>query len=214
MRRALEQQKGLGLLRLVNRSKTPLLLTSRELGVSNGTLAGGESKEWLLPVKGEVLTISVAVRGDDRLRSRIETVKLTPGSGVERTLGDGKAGLPTPKAEEQPAVAAEAAPAAPAPVTEPPVTAAKPAPAAAAPAPVEAKGAFEITVSPKTAQILLDELPVPAGRYVVSADENHQIVVECKGYKTVQQYYTVKPGETRRIDILLEKEDKRSFFGF
>jgi len=342
LRRALEQQKGLGLLRLVNRSKTPLLLTSRELGVSNGTLAGGESKEWLLPVKGEVLTISVAVRGDDRLRSRIETVKLTPGSGVERTLGDGKAGLPTPKAEEQPAVAAEAAPAAPAPVTEPPVTAAKPAPAAAAPAPVEAKpapaapvpvteppvtaakpapaaaapapveakpapaapvpvteppvtaakpapaaaapapveakpapaapvpvteppvtaakpapaaaapapvaakpapaapapvteppvtaakpapaaaapapveakGAFEITVSPKTAQILLDELPVPAGRYVVSADENHQIVVECKGYKTVQQYYTVKPGETRRIDILLEKEDKRSFFGF
>ena len=57
-------------------------------------------------------------------------------------------------------------------------------------------------------------MPVPAGRHEVSANENHQVAVESKGYKTVQQYYKVKPGETRRIDILLEKEEKRSFFGF
>ena len=249
LRRALEQQKSLGLLRLVNRSKSPLLLTSRELGMSGGALAGGEAKEWLLPVKGETLTVSVAVRGDDRFRSRIETVKLTPGSGVERAFGEGDAGLLTPKAEGTP-VAAEAAPVpvapvpvaatpapvpAPAPVPPAPAAAATPVPvpapapepkvpaAVATPAPVEAvpapvpaaaKGAFEITISPKTAQILLDGLPVPAGRHEVSANENHQVAVESKGYKTVQQYYKVKPGETRRIDILLEKEEKRSFFGF
>ncbi|MBP7637729.1 MAG: protein kinase, partial [Kiritimatiellae bacterium] len=226
LRRALEQQKSLGLLRLVNRSKSPLLLTSRELGLSGGALAGGEAKEWLLPVKGETLTVSVAVRGDDRFRSRIETVKLTPGSGIERAFGEGDAGLLTPKAEETP-VAAEVAPApvapapvapapAPAPAQEVPAAVATPAPVAAAPAPatVTAKGAFEITVSPKTAQVLLDGLPVPAGRHEVSANENHQIAVESKGYKTVQQYYKVKPDETRRIDILLEKEEKRSFFGF
>ena len=97
-----------------------------------------------------------------------------------------------------------------------PAAVATPAPVAAAPAPatVAAKGAVEITVSPKTAQVLLDGLPVPAGRHEVSANENHQIAVESKGYKTVQQYYKVKPDETRRIDILLEKEEKRSFFGF
>jgi hypothetical protein len=106
----------------------------------------------------------------------------------------------------------------PAPAPEPkvPAAVATPAPVEAVPAPVPAaaKGAFEITISPKTAQILLDGLPVPAGRHEVSANENHQVAVESKGYKTVQQYYKVKPGETRRIDILLEKEEKRSFFGF
>ena len=270
LRRTLEQQKGLGLLRLVNRSKSPLLLTSRELGLSGGALAGGEAKEWLLPVRGETVTVSIAVRGDDRFRSRMETVKLTPGSGVERAFGEGEAGLLTPQAEATP-VAAEVAPApaapapaqqapaavatpapvapapapvapvqtapaqqapaavatpapvaaapapvvpAPVPAQQAPVAVAAPAPVAPAPAPVVAKGAFEISVSPKTAQVHLDGLPVPAGRHEVSANENHQVAVDSKGYKTVQQYYKVKPGETRRIDILLEKEEKRSFFGF
>jgi len=36
----------------------------------------------------------------------------------------------------------------------------------------------------------------------------------CQGYKRIEQYYKAKPGETRKIDILLEKEVKRSFFGF
>ena len=198
LRRALEQQKGLGLLRLVNRSKRPLLLTSRELGMSDGALADGEAKEWLLPVKGETLTVSVTVRGDSRFRSRIETVKLAPGSGIERSLDEG-GGLLTPVPEapvaatpapaapapvpETPAAAAKPAPAAPAPAPaapaaapapaasapapEAPATAAKSAPVAAAPAPATAKGTFEITVSPKTAQVLLNGLSVPAGRYVV-----------------------------------------------
>ena len=74
--------------------------------------------------------------------------------------------------------------------------------------------AIEITVSPRQAVVQVNGERVTAGRVAVTPEENHEVAVTCKGYKPVKQYYRVKPGETRRIDILLEKEEKRSFFGF
>ena len=68
-------------------------------------------------------------------------------------------------------------------------------------------------MSPKTANILVDGKPAAAGRTEVTPNENHKLSVECEGYKPVQQYYRVGAGETRKIDILLEREAKKSFFG-
>ena len=77
-----------------------------------------------------------------------------------------------------------------------------------------AKAALEITLSPKTAELALDGAAATAGRNEVTPNENHKVSVSCPGYKPVQQYYKVRPGETRKIDILLEKEPKKSLFGF
>jgi serine/threonine protein kinase len=206
LRRALDQQMGVGILRLVNRSNGLLQVTSKELG-DGAKLAGGEVKEWALPVPGETLTVSVTVRGDDRFRSRIETVKLPRAGGVERAFGEAAADLLAPP---EPAVAATVQPpgGGEAVKAEAPVAPAAPAKSVAA-----GDSAFEITVSPKTAAVSVDGLPAAAGRVEVTPNENHKVTVECKGYKPVQQYYKVQPGETRRIDILLEKEAKKSFFG-
>ena len=96
--------------------------------------------------------------------------------------------------------------------------AAKPAPpptagSEAAAATVSDKAYFEISVSPRDATVLVDNNPA-SGRVEVSAGENHRVSASLKGHKTVEQYYRVKPGETRKIDLLLEKEEKRSLFGF
>jgi hypothetical protein len=37
--------------------------------------------------------------------------------------------------------------------------------------------------------------------------------VEASGYKPCLQYYRVKAGEARKIEIFLEKAAKKSFFG-
>ena len=68
-------------------------------------------------------------------------------------------------------------------------------------------------MSPKAAVILIDGNKVDAGPVEVTPDENHKVLVELPGYKPCEQYYRVKPGETRKIDILLEKAQKKSFFG-
>ncbi len=73
---------------------------------------------------------------------------------------------------------------------------------------------LQISVSPKSATILVDDKPVEQGRVTVSPNENHKLSVSCPGYKPVVQYYRVKPGETRVIDLLLEKEARKSRFGF
>ncbi|MDD2455560.1 MAG: hypothetical protein PHE10_04435, partial [Kiritimatiellae bacterium] len=56
--------------------------------------------------------------------------------------------------------------------------------------------------------------PSPIRITDATTGENHQVSASLKGYKTVEQYYRVKAGETRKIDLLLEKEEKRSLFGF
>ncbi|MEI8122327.1 MAG: PEGA domain-containing protein, partial [bacterium] len=75
------------------------------------------------------------------------------------------------------------------------------------------KGALDIRVSPKTAMITVDGTVATSGRIEVTPDENHKVMVEASGYKECLQYYKVRAGETRKIDILLEKMVKKSFFG-
>jgi hypothetical protein len=72
---------------------------------------------------------------------------------------------------------------------------------------------LEISVIPREATVLVDGQPA-TGKVEVSAGENHQVNVSLKGYKTVEQYYRVKAGETRKVDLFLEKEERRSLFGF
>ncbi len=190
------RQQGLCFLRIVNEANAPVAVSSTEF--RRTPLAPGEVKEWFVPVAGEVATLSVAVDMNDRNRSRIETLKLPRAGGVERILGEtGSSGRTGAVAAPQPT---------------PLTPAAEPA-AAAVPAagPV---GYFEITVSPKTAAVLVDDSPVPSERVEVTSGENHKVSASLKGYKPVEQYYKVNAGETRKIDLLLEKEKSRSIFGF
>jgi hypothetical protein len=142
-------------------------------------------------VSGETLTVSVTVEGGSRFRSRIETVRLPSAGGAERAIGALEDEITKPAEPAAPAVA----PAAPAASAE------------------SAAAALDISLSPKAAKVSVDGKEVPTGRVEVAPNENHKVSVECEGYKPVQQYYRVRPGETRKIDILLEKEPKKSFFG-
>ena len=196
LRKLLGLQQHLCLLRLTNGSDGQITVTSTEF--KRTSLASGEAREWFLPVQGENRNLSITIDTGDRYRSRIETVRLTRSGGLERTVGEqGLSGtLPA---------------AAPSTATPPPqASGSTPAPAAAA----GASGNIEITVAPKEAALQLDGQPVEAGRMAVAAGENHKISASLRGYKPIEQYYKVKPGETRKIDLLLEKEGRRSMFGF
>lgn len=121
---------------------------------------------------------------------------------------------PTPPAT--PAVATPSpAPVAAKPQPRPSTAAATPPPGseAAAAASAATQAYLEISVIPREATVLVDGQPA-TGKVEVSAGENHQVNVSLKGYKTVEQYYRVKAGETRKVDLFLEKEERRSLFGF
>jgi serine/threonine-protein kinase len=218
VRKALDGQKAASLLRLINHGANTVQVSASE--IQKMTLLGGEAKEWLVPVSGETLAVSVSVDGGSRFLPRVETVNLPRAGGVERSLAALDV-APEKPAEPSPVTPAVTPPLKPAvtqvkpavtppaePVTVPTTPAAKPAPEAAGLA------AFTISVSPKTATVLVDDQPVETGHIEVTPNENHKVSVTCSGYKPVQQYYRAKPGETRKIDILLEKETKKSLFGF
>lgn len=222
--KSLEAQKAFGILRLVNQGDAVVQISAREFA-GKVPLAGGEVKEWILPVSGESLTVSVSVDGGSRFRSRIETLKLPRSGGLERAIST----LESPKPEATAAVPTAPAlvkpPATEQPVTNTPkpVTALQPAtpppaqPVTGNPQPVTTaslRAALFISISPKTAALLLDDKPVEAGQLEITPNENHKVVASCPGYKPVQQYYKARPGETRKIDILLEKEPKKTLFGF
>ena len=48
----------------------------------------------------------------------------------------------------------------------------------------------------------------------VEAGTNHRVDISCAGYKPIRQFYRVEAGETRKVDILLQKGKSRSLFGF
>lgn len=75
-------------------------------------------------------------------------------------------------------------------------------------------GVLNISVAPRTADIRVDGIKVNAGSVEVSPNENHKITVESPGYKPFAQYYRVRSGDARKIEIFLEKEVKRSVFGW
>ena len=225
LRKTLDQQKGVCLLMLVNRSKNAVQVSGHEIKETVG-LSGGEMKELALPVTGEALAVSILVDGGNRFRSRVDTVRLLRSGGVEWAMGALEAEPVKPVEPPVVTLASSALTNLPAAAgntsTPPPVVSAshvsaRPAvaPASSASAPPTASGgtALDITVSPRDALVSVDDKTVTAGSAVeVTPNENHKVTVECVGYKSVQQYYKVRPGETRKIDILLEKERKRTFF--
>jgi hypothetical protein len=73
---------------------------------------------------------------------------------------------------------------------------------------------LEISVSPSTATVKLDDREVDPGLIEVEPDTNHMVEISCPGYKAVKQFYKVTPGSTRKVDILLQKGKSRSIFGF
>lgn len=75
-------------------------------------------------------------------------------------------------------------------------------------------GVLNISVAPRLAGITVDGLGVKAGSVEVSPNENHKVMVEAPGYKPCIQYYRVRSGEVRKIEIFLEKEARRSVFGW
>ena len=212
LRKALDQQKAVCVLRLVNRSGNAVQVSGRELK-EKVSLADGATKELELPVSGETLAASLLVDGGSRFRPRSEAVSLPHAGGVEWAIGALVAESAKPVEPATPPVVKQQ------PVTPPPVAmAVQPTNRASAnppSVPAAAGGAaFDITVSPKNAVAAVDGKAVTAGTVmVVTPNENHKVTVECAGYKPVQQYYKAKPGETRKIDILLEKVQKKSMFG-
>ncbi|MDD4101691.1 MAG: serine/threonine protein kinase [Kiritimatiellae bacterium] len=200
LRAQLKKQQGVSVLRLTNKFASPVTVSSVNSAFRQTRLAPEESKLWTIPVPGETLSLSVSIDLGDRNRSRFATLKLPHGGGLIHALGDAAEAAVTATAPPAPA---EPAPAVPAP----------PAGGEAASAAPSAKAHFEISVIPREATVLVDGQPA-SGLVEVSAGDNHQVSASLKGYKTVEQYYRVKPGETRKIDLLLEKEERRSLFGF
>ncbi len=200
------QQKRSYLLRLVNRSGGAVQVSSQDYLKEKVALADDETKEWLFPLAGEQATVSLLIEGDTRTRPRTEVVKMTASGASQQIIGAlEKAEVAQPVKPPAPMPTPAPAPA-PTPTLTPDP---KPAPAGAT-----EKAFLEISVSPRTARIHVDDQAVEMGRITVTANDNHKVTVELPGYKPIQQYYRVKPGETRKIDILLEKEAKKSFFPF
>lgn len=225
---ALTQQSGVCLVRMVNPSDNAVQVSAREWK-QKIDLGGGEAKIVTLSVADETASIALRVDGGERFRPREESVRLFRAGGIEWTV-PALESAPSVKPAETPKVAKPSQPAEPprvrpqapaaaaaAEIAKPVATAiAAPTTPAVAPSVAPGGAALDITVSPKTAEVAVDGKAVPAGKTAeVTPNENHKVTVSCEGYKPVQQYYRVKPGETRKIDILLEKEQKKSsLFGF
>jgi serine/threonine protein kinase len=139
-------------------------------------------------------------------------------AGADEVFGGRAAGLReklaqakiAPRKQEAPPVATPG-PTAVTPAATPPAPVAPAAspPAVSVPA---GKALLNIVVSPRGGTLTVDENTVAPGAIEVTANENHRVRVEFPGYKPYEQYYRVKAGESRRIDILLEKAQKKSFF--
>lgn len=177
------------------------------------SLAGGEVKEWLIPVSGESLTVSLSVDWGSRFRSQMETFKLPRSGGIERMIGKTAPVVVTPEPATKQAVTP--IPASPqSPNTTPPPSQPVTEAVAATQSVHSEKAFFQISVVPKIGILMVDGKVVEAGKVEVTPSENHKVEAVCQGYKSLEQYYKVKPGETRKIDLMLEKEVKRSLFGF
>ena len=191
LRDSLSTRKTGFLLRLVNQSGQSLKVSGQELKDSV-TLDKGASRDVELVVHSANVAASLLVEGDTGSKPRNESVMLVGAGGQELIL----------KALDKLVVAA--------PVIAPSVTPSVPV---AKPAVSAGKGILMINVVPRIATLMVDGSLVKAGNLEVTPDENHKIQVEAAGYKPCLQYYRVRAGETRKIEIFLEKAAKKSFFG-
>jgi serine/threonine protein kinase len=191
LRDSLSDQKVGFILRLTNQSGQPLKVSGQELK-DRVTLDKGATRDIELPVRSANVASSLLIEGDAGSKPRIESVMLVGAGGRELVL------TALEKVE----------------VVVPPVATAGETPARPVSAAVSAgKGVLQISIVPRLATLTVDGNIVRAGSVEVTADQNHKIQVESPGYKTCLQYYRVKSGETRKIEIFLEKSAKKSFFG-
>ena len=196
LRDSLSTRKTGFILRLVNQSGQSLKVSGQELK-DKVTLDKGATRDVELVVHSANVAASLLFEGDAESKPRNESVMLVGAGGQELIL----------KALDKLVVAA---PVVTAPVVAPSVTPSVPV---AKPVVSAGKGMLMINVVPRTATLMVDGNIVKAGNLEVTPGENHKIQVEASGYKPCLQYYRVKAGETRKIEIFLEKAAKKSFFG-
>lgn len=187
LRTALSVQKTGFILRLVNQTGQTVKVSGQDLK-DKIALAKNASRDLELPVRSASQLSSLLIEGDAETKPRVETVTMVGAGGRELVL------VPFEKAT----------PAGGAVTTETPE---------ARRAVAAGKGVLNISVAPRVAVIMVDGNVVRAGAIEVTPDENHKVQVLADGYKPCLQYYRVKSGEVRKIEIFLEKVAKRSFFG-
>jgi serine/threonine protein kinase len=196
LRDSLSTRKTGFLLRLVNQSGQSLKVSGQELK-DKVTLDKGATRDVEFAVHSANVAASILIEGNTESKPRNESVMLVGAGGQELIL----------KALDKLVVAA---PVVTAPVVAPSVTPAVPGVKTVV---LAGKGMLMITVVPRMATLMVDGNIVKAGNLEVTPGENHKVQVEASGYKPCIQYYRVKAGETRKIEIFLEKAAKKSFFG-
>lgn len=206
MRDVLAAEKAVFVVRFVNQSGQALTVSGQEMKEKQ-TLVPGGKKEIKLPVRSSNAPASFLIEGGAGLKPRIETVALA-GFGGHDVLLTALDKEPPKESVAVPVVASNKPPAAN--TTNPVVVVAAPTPKKSVPV---GKGMLDITVSPRSAVVTVDGNVVSAGSIDVTPDENHKVQVEAPSFKTCLQYYRVRAGECRKIDILLEKAPKKSLFG-
>ena len=62
-----------------------------------------------------------------------------------------------------------------------------------------------LSVTPGTARVLVDDIPIPTSGPVRVTAGDHVITAEQRGYRAVKQNFTAKPGETAVVSVTLER---------
>jgi len=191
LREGLGKQKVIFVLRLVNKAGQSVRVSGKDLR-DTLTLAPGAVQDVDLAVQSANTLASLLIEGGADSKPRIETVTLVAAGGQELML------TPLEKVTVAGPVSGSAG------VTPAVVVSAKPVSAG--------KGLLDITIIPRTAALAVDGMTVKAGGVEVTPEETHKVSVEAPGYKPCLQYYRVKPGEVRKIEIFLEKAARRGLW--
>jgi hypothetical protein len=197
LRESLAAQKVTFILRLVNRSGQPLLISGQDLR-GKLALAADARQDLELRARSGSEPASFTIEGGANSKSRIETIALAGAGGRELILT---------ALDKVSVVAGNLVP--PGTGTPSGVTATT----NVTPAASVGKGRLAISVVPRTAKLTVNGSPVIPGNIEVAPNETHRVQVEASGYKPFLQYYRVGPDETRKIEVFLEKAAKKTFLG-
>lgn len=204
LRESLTGRQQVFVLRVINQAGEPIRISGPEIK-DKLLLARDAMQEFEIPVHSANSSSSILIEGDATSKPRIEAVTLASAGGREWIV--------TPLEKEAVKIPVVQTVTSRPPDSSVSTSVSNPPPLVVKKNAVSDKAALEITVSPKNATITVDGNAIKAGRVEVAPHENHKVIVEAPGYTASLQYYRVKAGETRKIDILLEKSTKKSFFG-
>jgi len=213
--------------------------TLKEVSDSTAAVAAWEADPKMGPVQADVQSMVTEVKAkyaslaDTRYKSALDfykAEKITEGDKVFRQLLDVVRAAPArygrsdllayvsrlktarAKMAKKPDTVAEKEPIDPPPKEDPPEEAPpKKDPIEKAP-PSGEMGVLEIVVNPAAALVYVNDKLLKKKSLSLDPSVNHAVRIECPGYKTHRQYYRVRAGKTRTVEILLQKEKKRSGF--